>query len=113
MKQMLLIMIIAIPAMMFGGCSEKNSNANDVRFTIEASTDQPVRIYCPTDQNESGTVINNHYESSFKTDTAVFSIEARCHDYATLITIRVWVNGKLVKEVSGNKYLTSGTITVE
>ncbi len=102
-----------VSAMTLGGCSDKKKDVNDVRFTIEASTDQPVRIYCPTDQNESGTVINNHYESSFKTDTAVFSIEARCHDDATLITIRVWVNGKLVKEVSGNKYLTSGTITVE
>ncbi|MCI5718207.1 MAG: hypothetical protein MR292_07500 [Alistipes sp.] len=110
MKQMMIIMIIAITAMMFGGCSGKKNDVNDVRFTIEANTDQPVRIYSPTDQSEMGTVIRSHYESSFRTDETLFSIKARCDDETTLITIRVWVNGRLVKEVSGNKYLTSGDI---
>ncbi len=99
-----------VSAMMLGGCSDKKKDVNDVRFTIEANTDQPVRIYSPTDQSERGTVIRSHYESSFKTDTEVFSIKARCDDETTLITIRVWVNGKLKQEVSGNKYLTTGDI---
>lgn len=99
-----------VSAMMLGGCSDKKKDVNNVRFTIEANTDQPVRIYSPTDQSERGTVIRSHYESSFKTDTEVFSIKARCDDETTLITIRVWVNGKLKQEVSGNKYLTTGDI---
>lgn len=99
-----------VSAMALGGCSDKKEVVNDVRFTIEANTDQPVRIYSPTDRSETGTVIRSHYESSFKTDTEVFSIEARCDDETTLITIRVWVNGKLKQEVSGNRHLTTGDI---
>ena len=33
-----------------------------------------------------------------------------CDDETTLITIRVWVNGKLKQEVSGNRHLTTGDI---
>lgn len=99
-----------VSAMALGGCSDKKEMVNDVRFTIEANTDQPVRIYSPTDKCETGTVIRKSYESSFKTGPTVFGIEARCDDETTLITIRVWVNGKLKREVSGNKYLTTGEI---
>lgn len=41
-----------------------------------------------------------------------FSIEARCKDDNTLITIKVWVNGKIMSNVSGNKYLTTGYISL-
>ena len=99
-----------VSAMALGGCSDKKEVVNDVRFTIEANTDQPVRIYSPTDKGETGTVIRKSYESSFKTGPTVFGIEASCDDETTLITIRVWVNGKLKREVSGNKYLTTGEI---
>lgn len=99
-----------VSAMALGGCSDKKEVVNDVRFTIEANIDQPVRIYSPTDKGETGTVIRKSYESSFKTGPTVFGIEARCDDETTLITIRVWVNGKLKREVSGNKYLTTGEI---
>lgn len=109
MRHLLLIMAF-VTAMMLGGCSDKKKEVNDVRFTIEANTDQPVRIYSPTDQSEMGTVIRSHYESSFRTDVTLFSIQARCDDETTLITIRVWINGKLKHEVSGNKYLTTGDI---
>lgn len=99
-----------VSAIALGGCSDKKEVVNDVRFTIEANTDQPVRIYSPTDKGETGTVIRKSYESSFKTGPTAFGIEARCDDETTLITIRVWVNGKLKREVSGNKYLTTGEI---
>ena len=99
-----------VSAMALGGCSDKKEVVNDVRFTIEANTDQPVRIYSPTDKGETGTVIRKSYESSFKTGPTVFGIEARCDDETTLISIRVWVNSKLNREVSGNKYLTTGEI---
>lgn len=109
MKQLLFIMAF-VSAMTLGGCSDKKETVSNVRFTIEANTDQPVRIYSPTDKSETGTVIRKSYESSFKTGPTVFGIEARCDDETTLITIRVWVNGKLKREVSGNKYLTTGEI---
>ena len=41
-----------------------------------------------------------------------FSIEARCQDQNTLIKINIWVNGKLKKNISGNKYVTSGYISL-
>lgn len=91
-------------------CSKDTPTLNDVRVHVEANTNEPVRIYGIKDSPESGLVIRNSYDKSFKAENEGLSIEARCNDGNTLITIKVWVNGKLKADVSGNKYLTSGYI---
>lgn len=94
-------------------CSKDTPTLNDVRVHVEANTNEPVRIYGIKDSPESGLVIRNSYDKSFKAENEGLSIEARCNDGNTLITIKVWVNGKLKADVSGNKYLTSGYISFD
>lgn len=94
-------------------CSKNTPTLNDVRVHVEANTDEPVRIYGIKDFPESGLVIRNSYDKNFKAENEGLSIEARCKDENTKIMIKVWVNGKLKADVSGNKYLTSGYIKLD
>ncbi len=92
-------------------CSDDTPEVYKVRVHIEANTNEPVRIYGLKDSSpEKGLVIRSSYNKIYKTEDNGLSIEARCNDESTLINIKVWVNGKLKADVSGNKYLTSGYI---
>lgn len=92
-------------------CSDDTPESYKVRVHIEANTNEPVRIYGLKDSSpERGLVIRSSYDKIYKTEDNGLSIEARCNDESTLINIKVWVNGKLKADVSGNKYLTSGYI---
>lgn len=92
-------------------CSKDSPNLNLVRVKIETNSNEPVRIYGTKDGGELGIVIKRNYDSTFQSEYDGISINARCKDENTLITIKVWVNGKLKSQVSGNKYLTSGYIS--
>lgn len=101
--------------MLFGlfichACTKDTPNLNMVRVQVEANSDEPVRIYGIKDSGESGVVIKKNYDNTFEIENDGFSIDARCKDENTLITIKVWINGKLRINISGNKYLTSGYI---
>lgn len=104
--------IILLGLFICQACSKDTPSPSTVRVQIEANSDEPVRIYGIKDSGETGVVIKKNYDNTFKSDKRSFSIDARCEDDNTLITIKVWVNGKLKKNVSGNKYLTSGDITL-
>ena len=92
-------------------CSKDSPNLNQVRVQVVANTDEPVRIYGIGGSPEAGIVIRESFDSTFKAEYDGISIDARCKDENTLITIKVWVNGKLYANVSGNKYLTSGYVS--
>lgn len=95
-------------------CSDDTPESYKVRVHIEANTNEPIRIYGIKDTSpEKGLVIRNSYDKSFYAQHDGLSIEARCNDESTLIKIKVWVNGKLKADVSGNKYLTSGYIHLD
>ena len=84
-------------------CSKDTPNLSTIRVQVETNSDEPVRIYGTEDGGETGIVIKNSYDKTF---------ELEGDDENTLIKINVWVNGKLKKNVSGNKYVTSGYISL-
>ena len=99
-------------------CSKDDTNLNIICVKVETNSDEPVRIYGIKGSGESGVVIKKNYETTFElgNDDYLydgFSIEARCKDGNTLITIKVWVNGKLKSNVSGNKYLSTEYISMK
>lgn len=109
-KKLPLFVLLLLGLLICHSCSKDGLNQRLVRVKIETNSDEPVRIYGIKDSGENGIVIKRNFESAFKAEKEFFSIEARCKDENTLITIKVWVNGKLKKNVSGNKFLTSGEI---
>lgn len=111
-KRISVCLIMLLGLLICQSCSKNTLPASTIRVQIEANSDAPVRIYGIEGSGERGLVVKKNYISTFKSEAATFSIDARCKDEKTLITIKVWVNGKLKKNVSGNKYLTSGEITL-
>lgn len=105
------VLIILVSCLfMCNACSKDPLGMNIVHIQIKSNSDEPIRVYGTNDGGETGVVIKRNYESTFKSDSDGISIDVRCKDENTLITIKVWVNGKLKSNVSGNKYLSSGYI---
>lgn len=100
-------MIFLLGILLCNACSKDNSDLNIIHVKVEANSDEPIRIYGVKDSGETGIVIKRTYETRYKSKYRDFSINAICKDGNTLITIKVWVNGKLKKNISGNKYVTA------
>lgn len=111
-KNILVYLIIFVGLLLCQACSKDNPDLNIIRVKIETNSDEPVRIYGIKDSGENGIVIKKNHNCTFELENKIFSIEARCKDENTLITIKVWVNGILKSNVSGNKYLTTGDISL-
>lgn len=109
-KKISVCLILLFCLLLCHACSKDDSNLNIIRVQIEANSDEPIRVYGVKESGETGIVINRYYEKTFETESKVFSIDARCKDENTLITIKVWINGKLKINRSGNKYITTGDI---
>ena len=109
-KKISVCLIFFLGLLLCHSCSKDN-------VQIETNSDEPVRIYGIKDSRETGVVIKKNYDTTFELGNDDFShdgfsIEARCKDENTLITIKVWVNGILKSNVSGNKYLTTRHISL-
>lgn len=109
-KKISVCLILLFCLLLCHACSKDDSNLNIIRVQIEANSDEPIRVYGVKESGETGIVIKRYYEKTFETVSKVFSIDARCKDENTLITIKVWINGKLKINRSGNKYITTGDI---
>lgn len=109
-KKISVCLILLFSLLLCHACSKDDSNLNSIRVQIEANSDEPIRVYGIKDSGETGIVIKRNFEKAYETESKVFSIDARCEDENTLITIKVWVNGKLKIDRSRNKYITTGDI---
>lgn len=109
-KKISVCLILLFSLLLCHACSKDDSNLNIIRVQIEANSDEPIRVYGIKDSGETGIVIKRYFEKTYETESKVFSIDARCEDENTLITIKVWINGKLKIDKFGNKYLTTGDI---
>lgn len=109
-KKISVCLILLFSLLLCNACSKDDSNLNIIRVQIEANSDEPIRVYGIKDSGETGIVIKRNFDKTYETESKAFSIDARCKDENTLITIKVWINGKLKIDKFGNKYLTTGDI---
>lgn len=112
-KKSLLLVVSLLCVFMGYSCSEDTPDMSVVRVQVEANTDEPIRIYGMKDSSDRGVVIRKKFDQTFQLErNEGFSIEARCKDENTLIIIKVWVDGRLWVRTYGNKYLTTGYISL-
>lgn len=112
-KKSLLFVVSLLCVFMGYSCSEDVPDLTVVRVQIDANTDEPVRIYGMKGSPEGGVVIRKNFDQTFQLErNNDFSIEARCKDENTLIIIKVWIGGRLWAYTYGNKYLTTGSISL-
>ncbi|WP_300906051.1 MULTISPECIES: hypothetical protein [Bacteroidales] len=109
MKYLRWIVAVGLWAFISLSCS-KSDNTNEVRFVIDSNTTEiPIRVY-GAQPGTSHIVVKNHFENTIETDEALVVLDARCDDHNTLVSLEVYVNGKLKKRVSGNMWVTTGEV---
>lgn len=114
-KKISVCLIFLLGLLLCQACSKDDNTI--IRIKIETNSDEPVRIYGIKDSGERGIIIKRNFETTYELENNNYSygglsIEARCKDENTLITIKVWVNGELRSNVYGNKYLDTGYIYI-
>lgn len=114
-KKISVCLIFLLGLLLCQACSKDDNTI--IRIKIETNSDEPVRIYGIKDSGERGIIIKRNFETTYELENnnysyGGFSIDARCKDENTLITIKVWVNGELRSNVYGNKYLGTGYIYI-
>lgn len=104
-KYLAFLFCLVILPNIFYSCSKEDSTAL-IRVQIEGNTDEPIRCYGVNEESQNGLVIRGFFETSYtvKKPCAV-QVRTRCNDPNTLITIKIWVNGKMKNDVKGNKFL--------
>lgn len=112
-KKSLLFVISLVCLLMGYSCSKDTPDLSVVRVQVGANTEEPIRIYGMKGSSDRGVVIRKNFDQTFQLErNEGFSIEARCKDENTLIIIKVWVGGRLWAHTYGNKYLTTGYISL-
>lgn len=111
MKYLKWIVAACLLAVLVPSCSE--SDTNKVRFVIDSNTpESPVRVYGARTMS-TPVIIKDHFENTVETDDIFVALTARCDDYDTLITLEIYVNGKLKRRVSGNRWVTTGDVRIK
>ncbi len=111
MKYLKWIVAVCLLAVAAPSCSE--SDTNKVRFVIDSNTpESPIRVYGARTMS-TPVIIKDHFENTVETDDVFVALEARCDDRNTLITLEIYVNGKLKKRASGNRWVTTGDVRIK
>ena len=92
------------------GCSSDEGDGKyRIKVVIEANSDYPIVVTGVKETSSSGLIIRRYYEKEFEAEyNPLYKVVAKCEDPNTLINIKVWVNGKLRKDVDGNRNVSSG-----
>ncbi len=89
----------------FASCSNDDEPAEvkDVVVSVSGTTGAPIVVTGIPDPEEVSLENTGFrsYLSKYKTDKSYVNVSAKCDDMKSRIDIKVWVNDKLVKQVSG------------
>lgn len=89
-----------------GGYEKLNNQENEVVFKVYSNTlGVPIDL---TGGKEGVLTIKDYYEATWITKAWSVGITARCDDETVLITLEIYVNGKLKEKKSGNRYVRAG-----
>lgn len=81
-------------------CSSEEPDEYKVLVEVSASTDDD--IWIEGIGQVEGVYFQKYFKRTFYVEGRNHTIRIRCKNSKALITIRVWVNNKLVKDMIGN-----------
>lgn len=92
----------------FGGCS-KEEPVYTVKVVAQVSDGAYARISGIKESSQNGVKFTDKLEKAFTTDYIYGAITMYCDDRKALLSLKVWVNGKLVVDEIGNSRINSGS----
>ena len=88
------------------GYAKKEKKENQVTMKVFCNTSGvPVRIY---GYKYGGLIIKDQWEGEFVTKDWEVQLVAYCNDKTELVTLEIYVNGKLKSRGEGNSYVAIG-----
>ena len=111
-------MIVAAVAMLgigFVSCSDDDSyDVKNVSVSVSGTTGAPIVITGIPEPEEISVedVGIRSYLSTFETESSYVEVTAQCDDAASRLDIKVWVDGKPLKQVSGHSYVETGKVRI-
>ncbi len=105
MKKILQFFLVLGIGLLLFSCSNDDDGFNTVTIKVYCNTPGvPVRV---TGLGSKGYLtIKDFYEETFRTEVRRFTLKARCDDEDALVTIEIYVNGKLSQKRSDNSFLS-------
>lgn len=113
--QLAVIAIFTIMMLGLTSCSDddKGGGENVVRVEMKCASDKPVALHGIGEKDHDGIKATYKYDKTFKTDDAQIAVSAKCDDSHALISLRVWINDKLVQEISNYGFVYTTNISLE
>ena len=98
-------------SLLFVCCSCSSDEPSEYTVTVEVSAssdNDAVWIHGIGEHNGQGVYFQRYIKKTFVTQYASAQIIIRCDDPKILLTVKIWVNNKLVKDIVGNSYIDTG-----
>ena len=90
-------------------CSSDEPGEYTVTVEVSASsTDAVVWIHGIGEYNGQGKYFQEYIKRTFVTQFGYAQVLIRCEDPKILLTVKIWVDNKLVKDIIGNSYIDTG-----
>lgn len=102
----LFIKLICISLLfIFYSCSSEEPNEYQVTIEVKVSSDATVWIHGIGENNGQGVNFQRYMKRTFAAKSGYDQIIIRCDDSEALLSVKIWVNQKLVKDTIGNSYI--------
>ncbi len=104
-----LLKLICISILFFcNACSSDEPVGYTVTVEVTSSTDDDIWIQGIGELDGRGVYFQKYIKRTFTTQYGKLNLEVRCDNPKVLITVKIWVNKKLVKDIIGNSYINTG-----
>lgn len=116
MKSILKILFFSVLLCMAVSCSSDKDSPDafhTVKVVVDPSTNAEMHIMGIDENGGAGLWFQGHLERTFQAQYRMRSIIITCDDEKNTIHVMVWYDGKLVRDIIGNKYINAGYNFVE
>ncbi len=109
LKNIFIFLMLAVSLLslqsLCSSCSSDEPSEYKVTVEVTASPTTPVWIQGIGELDGQGVYFQDYIKRTFVCKYGTDQIIVRCDDSKVLLTVKIWVNKKLVKDVVGNSYI--------
>lgn len=109
------ILLVVFALLCITSCSDDDEPkvTHTVIVEVKSNTNETIWVYGIGKSPDSEVEINGNYQCALNTNGHEVYVRAKCYDFNTTITIKVWVDGVLMQEATGIKWVCTEPIVLK
>lgn len=108
------LFFICFVMIFISACSNDDEpDYHTVIVEVKSNTNETIWVYGIGKSPDSEVEINGNYQCALNTNGHEVYVRAKCYDFNTTITIKVWVDGVLMQEATGIKWVCTEPIVLK